>query len=270
MRKTSWSSSTEGKEHTMTGFPPGIPGIIRQQRDPDGWLGPHWIRTFTGKTLHFEDPRPEDIDIVDIGHALSHLCRFSGHTSTFYSVASHSVLVAEKFWETSAEPPPDTEWGHQKRRLFLACLLHDAAEAYVADIPSPLKVLLNQVVRSGHTYRSIHEHIERVIYRKFGIEDLLGHSTIRLYDRAALVFEAEAFLDLNADGLHHMGFQTEFRGLWNPWFPTTYAKVMSLQTIEESRDKFHYAFDKVVRELVGFRMEAEPDSLPESGQSSGD
>ncbi len=82
-----------------------------------------WIQTFTGKKVYPLSPRVADIDIRDIAHALSLLCRFGGHCSEFYSVAQHSVYVAY------ALPDHLRLWG----------LLHDAAEAYLCDIPSPVK-----------------------------------------------------------------------------------------------------------------------------------
>lgn len=82
-----------------------------------------WIATYTGKRFYPLDPRPEDIDINDIIHALSQLSRFGGHCTSFYSVAQHSVLVSLMC------PEEDALWG----------LLHDASEAYLIDVPSPLK-----------------------------------------------------------------------------------------------------------------------------------
>jgi hypothetical protein len=82
-----------------------------------------WIQTFSGVQMHPLDPRPEDVRIDDIAHALSNLCRFTGHTRTFYSVAQHSVLVSRNV------PPPAALLG----------LLHDAAEAYLSDIARPWK-----------------------------------------------------------------------------------------------------------------------------------
>lgn len=82
-----------------------------------------WIQTFTGKKFYPLDPLPDDIDLRDIAHALSNTCRFNGHTKKFYSVAQHSVLVSE------VAPPEHALWG----------LLHDATEAYIADITRPVK-----------------------------------------------------------------------------------------------------------------------------------
>ena len=82
-----------------------------------------WIQTYTGKQFYPGDPRPEDIDIIDIAHALSHQCRFNGHCLRFYSVAEHSVRVSRIL------PADLSLWG----------LLHDAAEAYMADLPRPVK-----------------------------------------------------------------------------------------------------------------------------------
>ena len=86
----------------------------------------NWIQTFTGKRVFPLRPRAEDIDIRDIAHALSLKCRFGGHISSFYSVAQHSVAVSTCRWLTT---PVERLWG----------LLHDAGEAYLPDIASPIK-----------------------------------------------------------------------------------------------------------------------------------
>ena len=58
---------------------------------------PHaWIETYTGRKFWPLAPSPDDIDIFDIAQALSMTCRYKGHTNEFYSVAEHSVLLAEK------------------------------------------------------------------------------------------------------------------------------------------------------------------------------
>lgn len=84
----------------------------------------NWFTLISGKQFWPLDPRPEEIEITDIAHALSHICRWGGHCKRFYSVAQHSVMVA-RMGETIEEK----RWG----------LLHDAAEAYIGDMIRPLK-----------------------------------------------------------------------------------------------------------------------------------
>lgn len=83
-----------------------------------------WIQTYTGQKFYPLDPNPENIVIEDIAHSLSLLCRFNGHCREFYSVAEHSVRVSQLV------PDELSLWG----------LLHDAAEAYVSDMPKPVKI----------------------------------------------------------------------------------------------------------------------------------
>lgn len=105
-----------------------------------------YIETYTGKKYHFLDPKPEEICIEDIAYSLANKCRFSGHTH-FFSVAEHSCTVAARL-------PP--EWQ-------LAGLLHDAVEAYLGDIPSPLKAVLPD-------YRELEQLNEKVVASVFGID----------------------------------------------------------------------------------------------------
>lgn len=89
------------------------------------------IQLYSGKFIELTAPEPKDIEILDIAHALSNLCRFTGHCTTFYSVAQHSTLVSHYIDPTYSNP-----------RLNLAGLLHDASEAYLGDMASPLKNLM--------------------------------------------------------------------------------------------------------------------------------
>ncbi len=82
-----------------------------------------WIQTHSGRQFWPLQPSPEHFDIQDIAHSLSLLCRFNGHCRAFYSVAEHSLRVSR------ACPPEHALWG----------LLHDLAEAYFGDIPTPVK-----------------------------------------------------------------------------------------------------------------------------------
>lgn len=87
-----------------------------------------WIQTRSGVKLYLLDARPEDFRIEDIAHALANLCRFTGHVSTFYSVAEHSVRVARSLRDFT----PLTQY---------TGLMHDASEAYLNDMARPFKRL---------------------------------------------------------------------------------------------------------------------------------
>ncbi len=106
-----------------------------------------WIQTFTGKAFFPFDPRPEDIDIEDIAHALSNQCRYGGHASRFYSVAEHCVILS-----TKVEP-----------QYALAALMHDCAEAYLVDIPRPVKYSLVG-------YKELEFQVEKAIAAKFNLQ----------------------------------------------------------------------------------------------------
>ena len=87
-----------------------------------------YIYTFTGRKFYPLSPRAEDIEIADIAHALSLLCRANGHFSSFHSVAQHSVECCNEALQR----------GYSKKTA-LACLLHDASEAYMSDVTTPVK-----------------------------------------------------------------------------------------------------------------------------------
>jgi 5'-deoxynucleotidase YfbR-like HD superfamily hydrolase len=105
-----------------------------------------WILTYTGKKFNPFNPNPYSICIEDIAHSLSMLCRFTGHSSFFYSVAQHSVYVSKNCDDC------DSLYG----------LMHDATEAFMQDIPSPLK-------RSGifDEYKVYEKILQDMIYEKF-------------------------------------------------------------------------------------------------------
>lgn len=88
-----------------------------------------WLQTYTGKQFFPFDPSNlANFDILDIAHALSNICRFNGHCLEFYSVAQHSVLVSQVVSQLGGTPE-EIKWG----------LIHDVGEAYLGDIPRPVK-----------------------------------------------------------------------------------------------------------------------------------
>lgn len=117
------------------------------------WDRGDWMQLYSGKRYHPMDPRAEDIDPADIAHALSMLCRYGGHITRFYSVAEHCVLMS------LAVPQEDA----------LAALLHDATEAYVVDVPRPVK-------RYIPDYKAIENAVWAVIAERFGLAEELPAS----------------------------------------------------------------------------------------------
>ena len=109
-----------------------------------------YISTSTGKHIDFVNITPDQICIEDIARGLSNECRFAGQLESFYSVAQHSVYVSQIV-------PPE---------YALEALLHDAAEAYIKDIPSPLKAMLPD-------YKAVEKRIEAVIRENFGLPPVM-------------------------------------------------------------------------------------------------
>lgn len=104
------------------------------------------ISTYNGDFFDFDNPETFDYDIETIAHALSNICRYGGHSDKFYSVAEHSVLVSRVV--------PD--------HLRMCGLLHDASEAFVGDMPSPLKALCPD-------YREIEDRVQKAIALRYDL-----------------------------------------------------------------------------------------------------
>lgn len=132
-----------------------------------------WFQTFSGKQFHPYDCKEDQIDINDIAHALSKQCRFNGHINKFYSVAQHCIIVSYLCDKQDA----------------LYGLLHDASEAYLSDIPSPLKHS-----EQFSFYRNIEKNVQDVIYNKFNLS-VNEPLSVKSADKLALHLEAECLSD---------------------------------------------------------------------------
>ncbi len=151
----------------------------------------HWITTFMGKKFHYLDPQPDEIGIKDIAHALSLTCRFGGHCREFYSVAQHSIHVAELV----------------SPKLKLSALLHDAHEAYLHDVPRPIKLDM-----SG--YKEMADRIQVAINKKF---NLISSPLIREADNIMLMTEARDLMS-NVNDWAELGVEPLWETIdtWTP------------------------------------------------------
>src|SRR3954447_2531024 len=135
-----------------------------------------FLQTVSGRRVNPFDPDPSQLDIGDIARALGNLCRFGGHSRVFYSVAQHSVIVSELVEAR----------GGDVEDVF-AALMHDATEAYLGDMPHPLKH------RSplGAAFKEAERNLERALAEHFNLKT--DAPEIKRVDRALLATERRAF-----------------------------------------------------------------------------
>lgn len=108
-----------------------------------------YITTFSGKHFDPVNPETESIDIQDIAHALPLICRGNGHVKTFFSVGQHCIKAAK-----------EAALRGFSTRVILACLLHDAGECYMSDVPRPFKQALP-------SYIEAEDRLLDLVYEKF-------------------------------------------------------------------------------------------------------
>ena len=137
--------------------------------------GPY-LQTVSGRFVNPFDPDPEQLDIADITRALANTCRFGGHCRSFYSVAQHSVIVSELVERR----------GGDVEDVF-AALMHDAAEAYLGDMPHPIK----HRSALGEAFKAAEDHLEQAIRKHFNIKPDVPE--VKRADRALLATERRAF-----------------------------------------------------------------------------
>lgn len=168
-----------------------------------------YIETYGGRKVWFLNPKPDMFDIKDIAHALSMQCRYTGHTKSFYSVAEHSVNVS---YLTGT----------------LEGLLHDASEAYLTDIASPIKPHLAN-------YKHLENGIMSVIADKYGF-DWPGSEDLHDADRAQLKTEARHLMPSKGrDWLHMFPTQRRYGIVPKCWGPTEACGVFLKRYYELTR-----------------------------------
>ena len=160
-----------------------------------------FIQTLSGRRVNPLDAAPEDIDPADIARALAHICRFGGHSKAFYSVAQHSAIVCDLLEERGATPDE-----------LMAALLHDASEAYLGDLPHPIK----HRSELGAAFKAAEKQLEAVIVERFSLPDVAAR--IKPLDRALLATERATFSEVTwhwpeLDGAEELDLEIE------PWSP---------------------------------------------------
>ena len=169
-----------------------------------------WIQTYTGRAIWPHCPDEKDaISIQDIGHALSMKCRFQGHCKYFYSVAQHCCIVSDLL----------IEYG-----FALQGLLHDANEAYLPDVPAPIKELI-----SG--WHEIEYNIQRQIEDKYQTGPTMI-DLVKCYDLIALATERRDLMNPAPYRWHHIEGITPLAEKIRPWTP------------EKARDEFYQRFEQ--------------------------
>lgn len=139
-----------------------------------------WIQTYSGVQFWPLKPRVEDVRLEDIAHALSLMCRFNGHCRKFYSVAQHSVLVAEDLLTRAILLDSGPE---RAKNAFRMALLHDASEAYLPDVTRPIKP-------SWPNFKSIEQRLLKCICEALDVSwEVAVAVTIKYCDEVLLTTE---------------------------------------------------------------------------------
>lgn len=146
------------------------------------WFKDGWMQTYTGRKFYPQTPEPGMIDIRDIAHGLSLTCRFGGQCDGFYSVAQHCVVMlhyaqCSHFHDHPAKGLTTKELKILQRDV----LMHDATEAYLGDMPSPVKALLPD-------FKRMEDKLDVVIRRTFDLPEE-KHPLVKVLDTGLVVTE---------------------------------------------------------------------------------
>ena len=152
-----------------------------------------WMQTYTGRKFWPLDPRPEDFCLEDIAQALSMSCRFNGHCLEFYSVAEHSCHIFDQ-----TDDPMEKKWA----------ILHDAPEAYISDLVSPLK-------KDMPEFQNVEFWIMRAICERWNLPWVMPQNVNRL-DKTIVRDELSNMRDPSTDwNIPKIGLGVRLQ-LWSP------------------------------------------------------
>ena len=179
------------------------------------------IQTFSGILFDVINPTTDMVNITDIAHALSQVNRFTGHTVLPYNVAEHSVHVTNLL--------PD--------EYKLEGLLHDASEAYIADMATPVKHS-----EYMEEYRIIERRIQNVCFDAFGLEpNLSSHNAVKKSDKVMLKVEALCLM------------KQPLLGAWVPLIESIHLPVHPIPRCWSSiyaEERFLNLFDRLYKNVV--------------------
>lgn len=157
---------------------------------------PEEMETFTGRFVNLLEPNPDTIVIEDIAHHLSVMTRYGGAVKKFYSVAEHSCLVADLISWVPFRPASVAEIQYLPTlaEMQLACLMHDAPEAYLNDITAPAKFAMRELMATWiESYLTPYDYLEekfaQIIGEIFRIK-YLGRPEVKVADLWAMKIEA--------------------------------------------------------------------------------
>lgn len=145
-----------------------------------------WILTRSARRINLARIKPSDVCIEDVAYALARINRFNGHASRCYSVAEHSLLVAEIL---------ERDGGVRDAALLRAALLHDAHECYIGDIVTPLKRYL------GEQFHALEGGAQAAVAAHFGTQPAMREhwAALRHADRVALATERRDLMPAQPD-----------------------------------------------------------------------
>jgi hypothetical protein len=173
-----------------------------------------WAEVFSGTRFFYRSPSVDTVHLMDIAHSLGKMCRYGGHTHTFYSVAEHSCLMYRY---------ARSRLGIEDKQTLRSILMHDATEAYLPDLPRPLKHMLPQ-------FKAFETTLEEVIALKFAVA-CPAPPIVKELDTRILVDERAQAMnpsgnDWGVDGLQRLG-------VWLQFYPPAEATANFLSDFSE-------------------------------------